>query len=254
MDRKCSLSIHAVTWGFPSSASRTLAWTNQPEFSWVFKFVWGGGVKENVFIVFVHISHFLPKYVDIKACMAYAHMFLDWFSLSSLTCNIHDSRLNQRCRVFLLCFCFWVFKGIICASSSHFCTQMHSIFYITWYCNKLHLQKRLWLLWMSSCATLWNCRLLRVRGGWQPLLLIWQENFIQMCSFTEKPSCSDSACKSDQNVCELVHACVCTREGGDAWCVMIALMVSGYLCRGMMSNATHTCSLLSFCSSTHTRA
>lgn len=73
-------------------------------------------------------------------------------------------------------------------------------------------------------------------------------------SFTEKPSCSDSACKSDQNVCELVHACVCTREGGDAWCVMIALMVSGYLCRGMMSNATHTCSLLSFCSSTHTRA
>lgn len=91
-------------------------------------------------------------------------------------------------------------------------------------------------------------------GGWQPLLLIWQENFIQMCSFTEKPSCSDSACKSDQNVCELVHACVCTREGGDAWCVMIALMVSGYLCRGMMSNATHTCSLLSFCSSTHTRA
>lgn len=101
MDRKCSLSIHAVTWGFPSSASRTLAWTNRPEFSWVFKFVWGG-VKENVFIVFVHISHFLPKYVDIKACMAYAHMFLDWFSLSSLTCNIHDSRLNQRCRVFLL--------------------------------------------------------------------------------------------------------------------------------------------------------
>lgn len=65
----------------------------------------------------------------------------------------------------VVCFCFWVFKGIICASSSHFCTQMHSIFYITWYCNKLHLQKRLWLLWMSSCATLWNCRLLRVRGG-----------------------------------------------------------------------------------------
>lgn len=108
VDRKCSLSIHAVTWGFTSSASRTLAWTNQPEFSWVFKFV--GGVKGNVFIVFVHISHFLPKYVDIKACMAYAHMFLDWFSLSSLTCNIHDSRLNQRCRVFFSLFLFLTFQ------------------------------------------------------------------------------------------------------------------------------------------------
>lgn len=44
-----------------------------------------------------------------------------------------------------------------------------------------YIYRKDWLLWMSSCATLWNCRLLRV-GGWQPLLLIWQENFIQMCS------------------------------------------------------------------------
>lgn len=45
-----------------------------------------------------------------------------------------------------------------------------------------YIYRKDWLLWMSSCATLWNCRLLRVGGGWQPLLLIWQENFIQMCS------------------------------------------------------------------------
>lgn len=160
----------------------------------------------------------------------------------------------------VVCFCFvfvWVFKGIICASSSHFCTQMHSIFYITWYCNKLHLQKRLWLLWMSSCATLWNGRLLSGGGRVTTFASNLARKFYSnvFSSFTEKPSCSDSTCKSDQNVCERVHACVCTREGGDAWCVMIALMVSGYLCRGMMmSNATHTCSLLSFCSSTHTRA
>lgn len=117
---------------------------------------------------------------------------------------------------FLLCFCFWVFKGIICASSSHFCTQMHSIFYITWYCNKLHLQKRLWLLWMSSCATLWNCRLLRVRGEWQPLLLIWQENFIQMCSLLllrnhRAPTLRASQTKMCVSLC--MHVFVQEKEG-----------------------------------------
>lgn len=28
-----------------------------------------------------------------------------------------------------------------------------------------YIYRKDWLLWMSSCATLWNCRLLRVRGG-----------------------------------------------------------------------------------------
>lgn len=102
---------------------------------------------------------------------------------------------------------------------------MHFIFYITYYCNKLHLQKA----WVVITRVLMHqilglCYLLLA------LEITLSEDFASNLArklysnafsfHTTKPSYSLSlwvnanTIAKVQNVCEGVHACVCTREGG----------------------------------------